>query len=300
MTMLRGNAVNSRVEEHRFDVGEAVLNYAEVPAAAPRLVMLHGGSARWQTFAGVIPALAAAWHLYLPDFRGHGRSGWAPDGYRLADFATDTCALLAARVTEPAILFGHSLGGGIALMAAARCPDTIAGVIVGDAPLDKVTWEAALHAQRTDLLAWRALSGGRVPLAGISEELKDAPAWAGDANAPRMRELLGEDHPMFSALAESLYAQDPEVLRTMLDDFERFAAGYDMRILLPAIRCPVLLLQADPAAGAVMSDAEVQQALALLSQGAHVRLAGVGHAFHNERPDLVVEAINNWYRSLGR
>ncbi len=292
--------MNNQIEEHSFDTGKVVLNFAEVPATGPALVMLHGGSARWQTFAGVIPDLAASWHLYMPDFRGHGRSGRARGHFRLADFADDTCAVLTARVTEPAVLFGHSLGGGVTLMAAAQCPDRVAAVIVGDAPLDKVTWEAAIQAQRADLLAWRALSGGSVPLAEVIEALKDAPSWAGDPNAPRMRALLGEDHPMFSALAENLYAQDPEVLTGMLENFERFAAGYDMRTLLPAIRCPVLLLQADPAAGAVMSDAEVQLALALLPQGAHVMLSGIGHAFHNERPDLVVEAINNWYYSLSR
>lgn len=292
--------MDNRIVEAGFSTEEVVLNYAEAPAAGPTLVMLHGGSARWQTFAGLIPDLAANWHLYMPDFRGHGRSGQALGGYRLADFAADTCAFLTARVSEPAILFGHSLGGGVALMAAARCPDRVAGVIVGDAPLDKATWKAALHAQQTDLLAWRALSGGRVPLAEIIEALKAAPSWAGDPHAPRMRELLGEDHPMFPALAESLYAQDPEVLTSMLDDFERFAAGYEMRTLLPAIRCPVLLLQADPAAGAVMSDVEVEQALALLSQGAHVQLSGIGHALHNERPDLVAEAINNWQRGFSR
>ncbi len=292
--------MNGQVEEHRFDAGIVVLNYAEVQAVAPKLVMLHGGTARWQTFVGMVADLAAAWHLYLPDFRGHGRSGRTPGHYRLADFAADTCAFLAARVTDPAILFGHSLGGSIALLAAAQCPDMVAGVIVGDASLDQATWEASLRAQRADLLAWHALAGGRVPLAAIIEALKDAPAWAGDANTPRMRELLGEDHPMFPALAESLHAQDPEVFSTMLDDFERFAAGYDMRTLLPAIRCPVLLLQADPTAGAVMGDTEVRQALALLAQGAHVKLAGLSHAFHHERPALVIEAINRWYRGLSQ
>jgi len=173
-------------------------------------------------------------------------------------------------------------------------------VIVGDAPLDKVTWEAAIQVQQADLLAWRALSGGSVPLAEVIEALKDAPSWAGDASAPRMRELLGEDHPMFPALAESLHAQDPDVLSGIMEDFEGFAAGYDMRILLPAIRCPVLLLQADPTAGAVMGDTEVRQALALLAQGAHVKLAGLSHAFHHERPALVIEAINRWYRGLSQ
>lgn len=284
--------MQDEIREGRFDTGDVVLNYAEAGMAGPPLVMLHGGTARWQGFSNMISDLAAAWHLYLPDFRGHGLSGRTPGRYQLANFAADICAFLAGRVPEPAVLFGHSLGGGVALMTAARCPERVAGVIVGDAPLDRATWEAALQLQRADLLAWRELAGGDVPLEGISAALQNMPS--GVADLPRLVDLFGEDHPFFKSLAETLYQQDPAVLTAMLDDFARFAQGYEMETLLPAVRCPVLLLQADPMMGAVMSDAEVERALALLPRGQHMKLAGLGHAFHNERKELVVEAINRF------
>ena len=90
------------------------LSYAEGPATGRPLVLLHGGSARWQAFESIIPGLAADYHLCIPDLRGHGRSGWTPGHYTLRDFAGDIVAFLREVVAEPAALFGHSLGGIVA------------------------------------------------------------------------------------------------------------------------------------------------------------------------------------------
>ncbi|MBI3965025.1 MAG: alpha/beta fold hydrolase [Chloroflexi bacterium] len=62
--------------------------------------MLHGGSARWQEFEPLIPALAERWHALGPDFRGHGKFGWTPKRYRLRDYAADTVGFLERRVGE--------------------------------------------------------------------------------------------------------------------------------------------------------------------------------------------------------
>jgi pimeloyl-ACP methyl ester carboxylesterase len=89
-----------------------------------------------------------------------------------------------------------------------------------------------------------------------------------------------------------LYQNDPAMLAALLDDFETVAAGYEMEQLLPVIRCPVLLLlQADPAAGGLMTDAEVAQALPLLAQPTHVKLTGLSHVLHNEQKEPVLRAI---------
>jgi pimeloyl-ACP methyl ester carboxylesterase len=71
-----------------------------------------------------------------------------------------------------------------------------------------------------------------------------------------------------------------------------------MTLVLPAIRCPVLLLQADPKAGGVMTDAEVEQGMPLLPQPTHVLLVGVSHVFHNEQKEPVLQAITDFLTSL--
>jgi len=121
--------------EAKFDTGEVILNYAQGPNAGPALVLLHGGSANWQYFEGLLPDLAQRWHVFAPDLRGHGRSGRTVGHYTLRDYADDVTAFLQ-RVSGPASLFGHSLGGMVALMAADQCPDWVNAVVVGDSPLD--------------------------------------------------------------------------------------------------------------------------------------------------------------------
>lgn len=80
--------------EATFDTGKVVLNYAEGPAAGPPLVMLHGGSGRWQLYSGMLAELAECCHVYAPDLRGHGTSGWVPWGYTIRDYVEDIGAFL--------------------------------------------------------------------------------------------------------------------------------------------------------------------------------------------------------------
>ena len=111
------------LKEQTFDAGEVTINYAEGPASGPPLVLLHGGGDRWQDFLPIMPSLVMRWHLFALDLRGHGRSGRVPGKYRPEHHVTDVVAFLEGRFTERVVLFGHSLGGGVALLvAAARIP----------------------------------------------------------------------------------------------------------------------------------------------------------------------------------
>lgn len=111
-----------------------------------------------------------------------------------------------------------------------------------------------------------------------------------------MRDVFGEDAPVFGWLATNLYQHDPDVLTALLDRFESTALGYEMNAVLPIITCPVLLLQADPAAGGLMTDEEVKGALQLLARPSHIRLEGVSHVLHNERKEPIVQALQTFFK----
>jgi pimeloyl-ACP methyl ester carboxylesterase len=279
--------------ERSFDAEAVTLNVAEGPAAGPPLVLLHGGSGRWQACEPLVSELASGWHVLAPDLRGHGKSGRVPWRYRVQDYADDIAAILRGRAREPAVVFGHSLGGIIALMVAAQHPDRVCAVVVGDSPLTSATWQALLLHDREGLKTWRDLSGGQRSFDEIVEALKNAPVISSPHQpaTARMRDVWGEDSPAFAWVATNLYQQDPDVLGMLIDDFERAAAGYEMETLLPAIGCPVLLLQADPAHGGILTDAEVARALTLLARPTHARLVGVSHILQGERADLVLEVM---------
>jgi pimeloyl-ACP methyl ester carboxylesterase len=286
------------IQEKTFDTGNVTLNYAEISSLGMPLVLLHGGSARWQSFNSILPDLASSFHIYAPDFRGHGKSGRVSGSYRLQDYADDTIAFLQHCLTEPAFLFGHSLGGMVALLVAAQYSAGVRAVAVGDAPLSGKTWSEALYQSRERLAAWRDLSGGQKSVPELIETLKDSPVEVpGQSEAVPLREVMGEDSSVYEWLATNIYQNDPDMLSAIIDRFETTAAGYELETVLPAIECPVLLMQADPAVGGLMTDGEVEQALPLLAQPRHVKLTGVSHVFHNEHKEPILEALATFFQA---
>ncbi len=163
--------------ERPFETGTITLNVAEGPASGPPIVLIHGGSGRWQGWESIVPDLLPNWQIFAPDLRGHGRSGHAPGRYALNDYVGDILALLRQRVREPAVIFGHSLGGIVALMVAAQEPALVRAVVVGDSPLTAATWGALLEHDRAGLEVWRDLSVGRHTHEEIIEALEEC---AGD------------------------------------------------------------------------------------------------------------------------
>jgi pimeloyl-ACP methyl ester carboxylesterase len=285
------------IQEKRFDAGSVTLNYAEILSSLPALVLIHGGSARWQEFESIMPDLMSSFHIYAPDLRGHGKSDWAPRAYRLQDYADDITAFLQRNLKEPAFLFGHSLGGIIALMVAAQFPAGVRAVAVGDAPLSSKTWHDTIQQGLDRITAWKELAGGQKPLPEMIELLKESPVEVpGQSEPVPFREVVGEDSPVFDQwLAPNLYHNDPDMLGALIERFEATAAGYEMERVLPAIKCPVLLMQADPSAGGLMTDDEVGQAFPVLARPHHVKLEGISHILHMERKEPVVKALERFF-----
>lgn len=93
------------------------------PAGGPvELVFLHATGFHAGVYEDLLAPLAKSRRILAPDFRGHGRTPLHGDEGVLANwdpFIEDVLALIAA-VGRPVVLAGHSLGGAVALLAAAE------------------------------------------------------------------------------------------------------------------------------------------------------------------------------------
>ncbi len=266
--------------ERAFDAGAVTLNYAEGPSSGPPLVLLHALSARWQNFLPFIPSLGWRWHLYAPDFRGHGRSGRG--AYHIADYAQDTARFLREVVREPAVLLGWSLGATVAVQVAAELPEAVRAVVLGD-PADP------------NLPA--VLPGGGIH--AVCDALRDllrAGHTRDELIAALARTQPGANAAALRASATALPQLDPDVLTSFIDG--RVWDGYDHDALLARIGCPALLLQADPAAGGFISDALADHAASLLADCALVRWPGVGHNIHLPQTSAFVRVVTDFLESL--
>ena len=103
----------------------------------PPIVFSHGNSFPASTYRVLLDELrrrgfrVSAVEKFGHDPRYPVTSNWPHLVQQLADFASDE----QEKNGEPAFLVGHSLGGFLSLMAAARNPDLAAGVLLIDSPI---------------------------------------------------------------------------------------------------------------------------------------------------------------------
>lgn len=92
-------------------------------------VLLHGSGCDAADWASVLAARPPGLRCVCPDLRGHGNSAVPVSGFGLDDLAGDVVDLLDRLGLERAILAGHSLGGFVAMLAAARS-ERVAGLVL--------------------------------------------------------------------------------------------------------------------------------------------------------------------------
>jgi pimeloyl-ACP methyl ester carboxylesterase len=280
------------MEEHKFNTGTVAINYAEGPPSGLPLVFLHGGGAGWQALLTVIHDFIHTWHIYAPDFRGHGRSGRVPGAYRWADYVQDTTAFLRHHFSEPVILWGQSLGGTVAVGVAAQAPEAVRALVLEDPWLGLQTGD---DETRQFLLTRRNLIAAVHSLDEMITALADEPVTLpGRAEPVRRGEV--EDEAEIQLGAEMLIHLDPEVYTFGWDG--RLAEGYHMDAVLKQVACPTLVLQANPALGGLVDDELAGHALALLPQGRLVSLPEARHDLYRSQPTAARQAVVQFLESL--
>ena len=111
--------------EHRWiEAGGVRLHVAEAGAGEP-LVLLHGWPQHWYEWRDVIGPLAARYRVICPDLRGFGWSEAPPRGYDKETLADDVIALLEAMGLERVRLAGHDWGGFVGFLLCLRRPDLV-------------------------------------------------------------------------------------------------------------------------------------------------------------------------------
>ncbi|KPN17400.1 hypothetical protein AO715_04945 [Xanthomonas sp. Mitacek01] len=103
-------------------------------ASAPVIVMLHGYTGSKENWYRLVPELDARYPLVMPDLPGWGDSERVADAdHGFVAEAAHVAAFLRHLDAGPVVLLGHSMGGGIAALVAARYPDLVARVGLIDA-----------------------------------------------------------------------------------------------------------------------------------------------------------------------
>jgi pimeloyl-ACP methyl ester carboxylesterase len=264
------------LREQSFSADLVTINFVEGPPSGAPIVLLHGGGDRWQHLLPLILSLLPRWHVFALDLRGHGKSGRVPGQYRPEQYVPDIKAFLERQVRERAVVFGHSLGGWIALMVAADMHEKIQALILGDPPLSIEGWVAYEGSEESIAFysALRRIIGSRLSVPELAATLADVPVSVSGQEEPvRYGDLPGRDAVRLRAWAKTLSQVDPDVVQYHAEGrMKEYVQNVDLDAALQRVTCPVLLLQAE-----VVSDSDAKHALSLLANGVHAKLEDSDH-----------------------
>jgi pimeloyl-ACP methyl ester carboxylesterase len=232
----------------------------------PPALLVHGLAGHAGEWKDTAAWLSESRHVFALDLRGHGHSETRPADVSAAALRDDVCFVLD-RIGAPALLLGQSLGGRIAIPAAAARPELVECLVLAEAgsagSVDVARLKAAEIAAA--LAAWpvpfpdvptaEAFFGGR----GLDPE-----AWTRG-----LRRETGGLYPRFEV----------DVLERMLCA----VAGEDCWDDWSRLACPTLIVRGGHGE---LPPAELDRMLAEQSLARSIELPGAGHEVHLEEPAL--------------
>jgi pimeloyl-ACP methyl ester carboxylesterase len=266
----------------------------DAPCDAPTVVMVHGFTGSKENWYPLAQRLRGHYRLLIPDLPGWGESerrtgedyGFVAQSVRIDAFihALSRGDCSGPSEVRPVVLLGHSMGGGIVAIAAARHPNDVARVGLFDA--------AGVRFRENrfgiDVLA------GKNPFA-----VSDA------ASLQRYLDTVFHDSGAKPSIpwpaSRGLIArrrQDAAFEQSVLD---RVARGPER--FLPGdgavnIHQPALLLWCRQ--DAVIDPSALALYAARMPQATRVMLDGCGHMSIMERPQAVADAVNALIQTRGK
>ncbi|HSO80247.1 MAG TPA: pimeloyl-ACP methyl ester esterase BioH [Chromatiaceae bacterium] len=253
--------------------GERGLNlYRETRGQGPDLVLLHGWGMNAAVWHGLPADLTLGHRLTAIELPGHGGSPHDPAWQGLDDWADVCLAAAPAR----AVWLGWSLGGLVALAAAQRAPERLAGLVLMTATprfAQADDWPAAMD---PETLA-RFHEGLLADPAGTLERFLALQVRGSEVARDTLRLLKRE--------LAARPAPDPVALALGLD----LLRNSDLRPALQALDCPSLWLFG---ARDTLVPAAVGADIAALLPEARVQvIAGAAHAPFLSHPAATTAAL---------
>ncbi len=256
----------------------------------PRVLALHGWLDNAASFIPLAPFLDGV-ELVAIDLPGHGRSAHLGAGgdYSFAGSIASVLDAADALGWERFRLLGHSMGGAIASLVAAACPQRIEKLVVIEAlGVLTETPQRTTARLREAVAAQRALKGKRLRVfadidSAVKARFSANRAPGAGLEAPLLRLLV--ERGVREVSAGYVWSSDP---RLTLPTLVRMTDAQAEEVL-GGVECPTLALFADPPQP-YLPDAVRRQRVAALPNGRMVVLPG-GHHLHMQQPERVAAVI---------
>lgn len=250
-----------------------MISHGDPTDQAP-LLIVHGlyGSAR--NWTAVARKLSDERQVFAVDLRNHGQSDWQ-DSHSYPDMASDLAEVL--KEIGPADVLGHSMGGKASMVAALQHPELINRLIVAD--IAPVTYS---HSQLPYVKAMKSVDLSQV------EKRSDATAQleAAGVDDPTLRTFFTQSLD----LKAGKWRLNLDVLETEMPKVMSFPENIEGQFEAPT------LFLSGANSDYVLPDYR-PRIRGLFPKAQFVKMSGVGHWLHAEKPAEFVATVRAW---LGR
>lgn len=242
--------------------------------------MLHAVTRDRHDFAAMAAALPPA-ELRPIDLAGHG------DAPRLERYSIATFAAAVALPGRPVVLYGHSLGGVVALAVAARDDSQVRAVVMEEPPLFETSYPRLADGQfLRGFETLRTLMAGEAQGWSVADWERAVAGWRSGHGRTTLAEALGPE--AVARRARQLATFDPAILDALIAG--DVIAGNDPLDMVRRAGCPVVLIAGERHLGSALTAADLDR-VASLPDVTVVEIAGEGHYIHETNPAPCIEAL---------
>jgi pimeloyl-ACP methyl ester carboxylesterase len=254
----------------------AVHEYGD--ADRPVLLVLHGITDSGECWPDLVDRLGSAYRIIAPDALGHGQSARFTSEELAADDPAEIMYGAFESLLEdvgPALVMGHSMGGGQAGALAARRPDLVRAAVLED-PVWFDPWDGEDDRLRERIALVEELAGSEE--AAIARARQENPTWPESEYRPWARAKTAVDMTFVRAGVGVLHTP--------------------WREIAAAIRPPTLIITGDRE---VILHEPTLAAIAALGNPAlevHV-VPGAGHGIRRDHAEAFHALVDPWLAGRG-
>jgi lipase len=249
----------------------AVHDYGD--PSRPTLLALHGITDSGECWADLDDRLGSSYRIVAPDALAHGSSeGFTPEQLESADPVEHMYAPLMTLLEDigPALVMGHSMGGGLAAALTARRPDLVRATVLEDPVwFDPGFGEDRMTRERVASTAEMAADEERA----VAWCRAENPTWPESEYLP---------------WARAKAAVDPEFVRAGVGVLRT-----PWRDIASAIRTPTLVVTGDRQV--ILDSRRLAEIAALANPALEVHVvADAGHGIRRERGNAFHALVDPW------
>jgi N-formylmaleamate deformylase len=247
------------------------IHYYRTGDSKPPLILLHGITDNGLCWTPVARILSENYDVIMPDARIHGLTEVSDDLYTYDAMADDIAMLIKELNLDKANIAGHSMGGNVAALVAAKYPELINKVVLED-PAFRFTNFSFLARGIMKLVLYIA---GFFLLSDDYEKLikkcrKQSPTWAEEEYKP-----WAESKIQFKR-------KNPKKAYDILK------SRYNWKEIYSSIACSLLLII--PEKG-VTNEKLANKAISLCKSGKWIKINGAGHNIRREQFDEFIKNV---------